>query len=558
MSMFDNMNNPWALGGQKASRLPWEEQSRRFLNGGKGNDFFHPKTKEQVRNEALLQLAVVAAVIAAPAIAGALGASAAAGGASAAGMGASAQAAGAAVGQGVVAAGSSGAASSIAGGLIGGSVAYAALQPFMNKAENSQLLDAARMGLHSLRNEIERRHKECNCPPTPKFRTAEWEQKYGDCNCDDVSSAQGAQTRRNAFNSLRLLETLSELIQREPQLERALKKVDPCKPQCEANGLPRALKQRLFKQVGEAALPLMREAYVWEGGEEKNSDGTYKIEKFNEAAWRRALNTKDNYKLDNYYILNTSLKELKRVYLPKGYVFKSISESGETKNTVHVIVKHPNEQLPRIFIIPSKYAIDSYPEIEDFPIPTDTFFPGDTILPNDTIPRDTTVPPPPIGGIVLTKYEPVTFSIPLEIKFENTKSYVWDGTGEIYHVENKRQLEWLAWFLVKHPEFQVALQGWSDGGGAAGEVSREMKESPTYSRPKNWMELAYKRSNIIKKELVTIYQVPSWQITLLDPVVNPNSIGYRPVLLHVKGILDDEAKDDYNQLAKALGYPLAE
>ena len=103
-------------------------------------------------------------------------------------------------------------------------------------------------------------------PPTPKFRTAEWEQKYGDCNCDDVSSAQGAQTRRNAFNSLRLLETLSELIQREPQLERALKKVDPCKPQCEANGLPHALKQRLFKQVGEA-LPLMREEYVWEGGE---------------------------------------------------------------------------------------------------------------------------------------------------------------------------------------------------------------------------------------------------------------------------------------------------
>ena len=67
---------------------------------------------------------------------------------------------------------------------------------------------------------------------------------------------------------MRLLETLSELIQSEPQLERALKKVDPCKRQCEANGLPTALKQRLFKQVGEAALPLMREAYVWEGGEE--------------------------------------------------------------------------------------------------------------------------------------------------------------------------------------------------------------------------------------------------------------------------------------------------
>ena len=29
-------------------------------------------------------------------------------------------------------------------------------------------------------------------PPTHKFRTAEWEQKYGDCNCDDVSSEQGA------------------------------------------------------------------------------------------------------------------------------------------------------------------------------------------------------------------------------------------------------------------------------------------------------------------------------------------------------------------------------
>ncbi len=67
MGLFDGINNPWAPGGQMASRLPWAQAGHSY-GWGHGNEFFHPKTKEQIQKEAMLQLAILAAVLVAPAI----------------------------------------------------------------------------------------------------------------------------------------------------------------------------------------------------------------------------------------------------------------------------------------------------------------------------------------------------------------------------------------------------------------------------------------------------------------------------------------------------------
>ena len=50
-----------------ASRLPWAQAGHSY-GWGHGNEFFHPKTKEQIQKEAMLQLAILAAVLVAPAI----------------------------------------------------------------------------------------------------------------------------------------------------------------------------------------------------------------------------------------------------------------------------------------------------------------------------------------------------------------------------------------------------------------------------------------------------------------------------------------------------------
>ena len=55
-----------------ASRLPWAQAGHSY-GWGHGNEFFHPKTKEQIQKEAMLQLAILAAVLVAPAIVGAGG-----------------------------------------------------------------------------------------------------------------------------------------------------------------------------------------------------------------------------------------------------------------------------------------------------------------------------------------------------------------------------------------------------------------------------------------------------------------------------------------------------
>ncbi len=143
MGLFEGINNPWAPGGQMSPQMPWAQSGLNY-GWGHGNEFFAPKTKQQIALEGYLQMAVIAAVVVAPLV---LGAQAAAAGASTAGMGASAEAAGAVVAQGAgataVGAGLS-ASTSIA--VATGLGASALLQPFLQQKSAAALQIAAAMG----------------------------------------------------------------------------------------------------------------------------------------------------------------------------------------------------------------------------------------------------------------------------------------------------------------------------------------------------------------------------------------------------------------------------
>ena len=72
MGYFEDIQNPWSPGGQMSPRMPWAQPGLNY-GWGHGNEFFHPKTKEQIQEEALMQLAVLAVVLVAPALVGAGG-----------------------------------------------------------------------------------------------------------------------------------------------------------------------------------------------------------------------------------------------------------------------------------------------------------------------------------------------------------------------------------------------------------------------------------------------------------------------------------------------------
>lgn len=154
---MDLFENPWAPGGQMQKQSPWAKNAIQH-GWGQGNEYFSPKTKEQIRNEGLLQLAIVAAVVAAPLIIGAIGGSgAAAGSAAASGAATGAEAAGVAAGQGAAAA--SGAAASTAGvsAVAGGAAAAAAaLQPFLKAGAAEAISQAAQMGAGELNDFMHR------------------------------------------------------------------------------------------------------------------------------------------------------------------------------------------------------------------------------------------------------------------------------------------------------------------------------------------------------------------------------------------------------------------
>lgn len=149
--------NPWDVGGKYHNELPWVQDSQRF-GFDYGNDYFEPKTQAEIREEGLLQMAILALVLAAPAIAGAVGGGAggaAAGiggggsGGVAAGMGASAQAGGAVAGQAAVAVTGGGIAAGVSGSAAMGAVGLA-LFPFLQPGATEQIQSKAKLGTVAL------------------------------------------------------------------------------------------------------------------------------------------------------------------------------------------------------------------------------------------------------------------------------------------------------------------------------------------------------------------------------------------------------------------------
>ncbi|MEM1000966.1 MAG: hypothetical protein AAGN35_28180 [Bacteroidota bacterium] len=155
-AMNFNGNNPWDVGGAMHRQLPWVQESMDY-GWNTGNAFFQPKTKEQVRREALLQLAVLAAVIAAPAVIGAAKAAGAKLGLGKAGGAATgAEAPGAALTQGSVPPGvAPGGLDKLAAlGKAGLRVAGEALRPFADPQRGPALQAAAELGVAAVLREL--------------------------------------------------------------------------------------------------------------------------------------------------------------------------------------------------------------------------------------------------------------------------------------------------------------------------------------------------------------------------------------------------------------------
>ena len=275
-----------------APRLPWAQPGLNY-GWGHGNEFFHPKTKEQIQEEALMQLAVLAVVLVAPALVGAgggagaggslgsgagtvggsLGSGGGIGGSVGAGMGTSAEAAGGMLTQaeavsGLVdstlmaapmvpaaGAGAGAAAASGGGGALAGVLgAMQALQPFLQKDSARVLRSAAQKGPEHLNQELKRRTKDCDCPPKPKFVTEEWLRLHGDCGCDDKQgSDNGGLSSRDGrpHAGMEVLQGVMQLLRKDVGVSQALRQVDHC---C-SKPLSLDTQQKLRKTIGES-LPL--------------------------------------------------------------------------------------------------------------------------------------------------------------------------------------------------------------------------------------------------------------------------------------------------------------
>ncbi|MEM6271234.1 MAG: hypothetical protein AAF998_17485 [Bacteroidota bacterium] len=152
---FDG-SNPWDVGGEMHRRLPWVQESMNY-GWNTGNDFFQPKSKEQLRREAFLQLAVLAAVVVAPAV---LGAAKAAGVklglGKASGTATGAEAPRAALNQGSLPPGAApGALNKLTAlGKAGLQMAGELLQPFADPQRGLALQAAAELGVEALQRKL--------------------------------------------------------------------------------------------------------------------------------------------------------------------------------------------------------------------------------------------------------------------------------------------------------------------------------------------------------------------------------------------------------------------
>lgn len=161
---FTPFQNPWGKGGKHYEKLPWVQQARQY-GWDTGNDYYQPRTREEIRDEGIMQLAILAIVLAAPAIAGA--ASGGGGGAGAAGMGIGAEAPGVVAGQVAGGLGASGLAPLIAGAA--GVAANHALEPYLRPNARQQISSKSRMGTFTLNEHFQ------SIAPDPSYSTPTFE-----------------------------------------------------------------------------------------------------------------------------------------------------------------------------------------------------------------------------------------------------------------------------------------------------------------------------------------------------------------------------------------------
>ena len=186
---MDHFQNPWGPGGTHYENNP-VTGSTPAQTWQQGNAYWTPKSQAELQREGLLQLAVLAAVLVAPAIAGAFGGAGA--GVAGAATGASAQAAGGAVGQGAVAGGAGIATSAYLS--LG---ALAALHPFSQPNASKEIAQVARQGIQVLNQRLM-----ASAPfPWAESSLAEWQ-------------------RPHVHPAAKLVQLVAEKIEHSPELRR--------------------------------------------------------------------------------------------------------------------------------------------------------------------------------------------------------------------------------------------------------------------------------------------------------------------------------------------------
>jgi hypothetical protein len=300
---FELFENPWASGGAMHRQLPYVQASQEH-GWGHGNDYFQPKTKDQIRKEALIQLAILAVVVAAPLVIGAVAGAGAAGAAGAGGTaagagtavgGASAQAATGAITQGAVSsglsaaassglaagatsvsasaaasAGASAAASSLGISLTAGASAYAAMQPFLDPQNVQTMQVAAGMGTDVLLNLLQKQG-----PPRGDFvyNPNPEPDPVDPFPFDMYQNSPPSRSRESAtahLRPIRLLDAVSEKLAKIPLMRRLAERMVREKPEVGGSqildgvGRNPSLRNMLAQHVVEAAKDL-GSGNVWEG-----------------------------------------------------------------------------------------------------------------------------------------------------------------------------------------------------------------------------------------------------------------------------------------------------
>ena len=133
---FNPFKNPWDVGGEHHNDLPWVQQAKEF-GWDTGNDYFQPKTREEIEDERILQLAILAVILVAPLLAGSAGG----------GTATSGQAAGVTAGQAAL---GHGAGAGIWPSALAGATAKTALKPYLPENGGQQVASKAREGIEGL------------------------------------------------------------------------------------------------------------------------------------------------------------------------------------------------------------------------------------------------------------------------------------------------------------------------------------------------------------------------------------------------------------------------